>query len=252
MNILISGGTAGLGRELALQLARGGHQVYVFSRSAVSEPEAERGIVRLQADVTDPHSLQGLKDDLAARGVRIDAVINNAGRTEIGSPYSKPYLGHHWRDILATNIEGPLNMLDVFLDQLLASKQALVVNISSVLAYYPSGFFSVYAASKAFVSALSRALGGIEAGFGIRVVDVVLPMLDTEMSRDIQLQGIGKMSPVTAAEQIIQGIESGKNEIRVGDARLLMRLRRIIPKLIQKNFDGMSNSYIKVSSQGGA
>ena len=244
MNILISGGTSGLGKELAVQFSQQGHRVAVFSRNPQEEIFAGERILVLRGDVALKESVIELRKQLQKQNFRVDWLINNAGISEQCAPYGNPILGAQWRAVIETNVVGPLQMIETFHGDLVSSQDARIINMTSVLAHYPAGFFPVYSASKAFVSALSKALGAVRAGPRVRVQEVVLPMLDTPMAKDIVIARIKKMSAKKAAKEILEKINLKEDRIAIGDARVLMMLRRFIAGKIQANFDAMSNDYI--------
>jgi uncharacterized oxidoreductase len=243
--VLLSGGSAGLGLELARLLAAD-NRVIVFGRSlAVAEREPFEYV---NADVTDLDSLRRLHDTLRQRGIAIDVLINNAGVFDSGDVFKPGALEASAR-VIATNITGPVNLLSVFADDLTRSAQGTVVNMSSVLAYAPAGFCPVYSGSKAFLSAFSKSLRAAGEAHGLRVVEVVLPMLDTAMTRAIRIEGLNKLAPAAAAQQIVQQLKTGAAQIRIGEAGIVMKLLRLIPARIQARFDAISQQYLKDQPQ---
>ena len=244
MNIVVTGGTKGLGLALANQFSKD-HRVILISRTTIENGQPNDNILHFKGDVTNIDSLVSIKKTLANSGITVDCLVNNAGLTEIAAPFRPPFLGNQWREIIATNIYGPLNMIEVFLDDLIKSKNGTIINMSSLLAHFPTGFFSVYSSSKAFMSFFSQTLSRMKNKADIRIVEVILPMLDTDMSKNIELKNVKKMSPAVAAREIIRGLNSSKNQILVGDARLLITLQKFIPRLLQKQFDRLSNDYIQ-------
>lgn len=240
--ILISGGTAGLGLELARLLAQD-NRVIVFGRTPVAAAPGQ-AFEQFSADVADLESLLRLRETLAQRQVIVDVLINNAGVFDSGDVF-KPAAQAAGATIIATNITGPLNLLRVFGDDLARSRHPVVVNMSSVLAYAPAGFCPVYSGSKAFLSAFSKGLRAAGSGRGLRVVEVVLPMLDTSMTSAIRIAGLNKLAPRAAAEQIVRELATSATQIRIGEAGIVMKLLRLIPTRIQARFDAISQQYLK-------
>ena len=244
--ILISGGSAGLGLELARLLARE-NRVIVFGRRPVPTGTAQP-FEQFSADVADLDSLVRLRAALAERGLVVDTLINNAGVFASGDVLHAGARGAG-EHVIATNIAGPLNLLHVFAEDLLRSPRPAIVNMSSVLAYAPAGFCPVYSGSKAFLSAFSKSLRAAGGARGLRVVEVVLPMLNTSMTSAIQIAGLNKLAPAAAAEQIVRQLATSATQIRIGEAGVVMKLLRLIPASIQGRFDAISQQYLKEQAQ---
>jgi uncharacterized oxidoreductase len=104
------------------------------------------------------------------------------------------------------------------------------VNVTSGLAYAPKRGAAVYASSKAGLSMFSRALRLQLIGSPVRVVDVVLPLVDTPMTAG---RGRRKMSADEAARALVAGVENGRDTVCIGAARVLPWLARWAPGALQ-------------------
>jgi NAD(P)-dependent dehydrogenase (short-subunit alcohol dehydrogenase family) len=170
---VVTGASSGIGRALAIGLARRGMSVVACARSpAPLRDLAADGDSRLHpvvADVTDPRSIQALVDTARRLCGHVDVVINNAG---IG--YVEPFLGSepaHWRDTVETNLFGALCVIQAFLPHMIESGEGLVVNVgSAAVTGWPH--LALYAASKAALNAATMCLDRELTGSGVRVIAV--------------------------------------------------------------------------------
>ncbi|HVM65079.1 MAG TPA: SDR family NAD(P)-dependent oxidoreductase [Acidimicrobiales bacterium] len=169
---LVTGASRGLGRGVALELARRGFDVVAGVRGTPVGFESDR-ISVVQLDVTD---LDGFEPP---DGLRV--LVNNAG-------YRGPYLAvegtslEEWRRTFETNLFGVAELTRRCLPALRATR-GVVCNVASTGAFFPSPFYSVYRASKAALGVLDETLAIELAPFGIRVIEITTGPVDTDMMR---------------------------------------------------------------------
>lgn len=233
--ILITGGTSGIGLELARQLHRRGNQIMVTGRDPDRLAAAERelpGLKAFRSDVSDPAAIAALSDAVLGQFPALDTLVNNAGimrNLDLSQP--RP-LDDVTREI-EINLAGPVRMVQQFLPHLATRREALIVNVSSGLAFVPMPLAPVYCATKAALHSYSLSLRVQLEGTGVSVVELAPPAVETPLLRGefaAAMAGQRGMDPAALARHAIAGIEAGRREIRPGLANLLYAMSRLAPQ----------------------
>jgi NAD(P)-dependent dehydrogenase (short-subunit alcohol dehydrogenase family) len=175
---LVTGASRGIGRAVALELARRGFDTVATMRDpAAGSDMAEQAAGRLEVrrlDVTDPATFE-LPDDLRV-------LVNNAGIDTDFLPVEHAEIGD-WRRMFETNVFGTVALTSAAIPTLRDNRPSVACTItsSSIIAAVP--FYSAYRASKAALSAFCDSLRVEVAPFGIRVVEIMPGPVDTDMFR---------------------------------------------------------------------
>lgn len=186
VRVLVTGGTSGLGRAMALALAQGGAHVALTGR----DPERARAVARdlpgtvvgIGMDVRDPVSVEaGVREVEDALG-RLDALVNNAGigmRTVDPEFLTRPQPFHDvapeaFADLFATNVLGYFSVARAVVPAMVRAGRGKVVNISINEATMVRAGFAPYGPSRAATDALSRVMAADLAGTGVDV-SLLLP-----------------------------------------------------------------------------
>jgi uncharacterized protein len=171
---LITGASAGIGVELARVFASNGHRVALVARrtdrltTLADEIAASGGAVPIviTCDLEQPDAGDRIAAVLAAEGVEVEYVVNNAGFGMFGQAIERDraeQLG-----IIAVNIRTLTDLSLRFSDHLIRHRGG-ILNVSSIAAFLPGPGMAVYYASKAYVLSFSEALRGELAPRGVRV-----------------------------------------------------------------------------------
>jgi NAD(P)-dependent dehydrogenase (short-subunit alcohol dehydrogenase family) len=181
---VVTGASRGIGRAVALELARRGFDVVATMRDPAAGgdlPDEARhagGRLRVEAlDVTRPDTIR-LPD-----GLRV--LVNNAGVEREHLPVEETPL-ELWRDMFETNVFGLVEVTRRAVPLLRASGGGVICNMGSSSILAPVPFFAAYRAGKAAVSALNMTLRAELAPQGIRVVEIMPGPVDSDMLRHSQ------------------------------------------------------------------
>lgn len=184
---VVIGGTSGLGKAIALGLARANADVVAASRrqhevdSTAKEIEAlGRKTLRLQADVRKRSSLEQLRARVMESFGKVDILVNSAGITERRPTIDCPE--EVWTEILDVNLLGTLRACQIFGKDMLARKSGAVINIASLATFVAFRDVAAYGASKAAVGALTKSLAVEWAQSGVRVNAIAPGVFPTELN----------------------------------------------------------------------
>ena len=175
---LVTGASRGLGRAIALELARRGFEVWATMRDP-SHGEALLGaagsgarIRVMRLDVTRPEA--------SPMPERLRVLVNNAGVETAYLPVEHAPLAA-WREVFETNLFGLAELTRRAIPALRRAGGGVIVNVTSASLLFPMPFYAIYRASKAAVAALGESLAAELAHFGIRVIEVPPGPIETDL-----------------------------------------------------------------------
>ena len=187
---VVVGGTSGIGQAISLGLADAGADVVASARrkeqveSTAAEIEARgRRSLRLTSDVGDRSSLEVLLDRTLAEFGKVDILVNCAGK--IKRAPTLDFLESDWNDILDTNLTGTLRACQVFGRHMLSRKSGRIINIASLNSFVALHEVAAYAASKAGVAALTRALAVEWSRDGVLTNAIAPGVFRTSLNADL-------------------------------------------------------------------
>lgn len=236
--ILITGGSAGIGKSLLKEFGRRGAQkIAIIGRdeeklqlTAAEFPDLD--ILPLAGDVSRPEDLDRMVDAIRNEWGRLDILVNNAGVVSAGllkDTSDEDIIGQ-----VNINVTGLLLLTKKCLPMLEESKEGALINVSSGLGYIANPFYSVYAATKAAVRQFSDAMRRELHAYPIRVMTIYPTATDTPMMTNAK---VGRMDdPDEVASRSLDGLEAGEiNVIFGGEQRLEdIRLNFLDPRKMDK------------------
>jgi short-subunit dehydrogenase len=172
---LITGASGGIGAELARLFARDGYDLVLVARSADKLSRLAEELKRdhpvsvriLPEDLANPEAPGQIHEELAAASVRVDVLVNNAGFGLSGRFAEVGVEGA--LEMIQVNVVALTHLTRLFLADMLARGEGKILNLGSITGFLPGPFWSVYAASKAYVLSFSEALANEVAGTGVSV-----------------------------------------------------------------------------------
>jgi uncharacterized oxidoreductase len=235
--ILITGGTSGIGLELAKQLQQRGNTIIVTGREQKKLDTTRQelpGVHTFKSDVSDPTAIAALHDSVLAQFPQLDTLINNAGIMRNLDLNQDRDLTDVTREI-EINLTGPVRMIQQFLPHLKTRREALIVNVSSGLAFVPFPTSPVYCATKAAMHSFTQSLRVQLDGTSVTAIELAPPGVETPLFRGEfaqEMKGQKGMDVTVLARRAIAGIEQGKLEIRPGLSNVLKAMSRIAPQFM--------------------
>lgn len=231
--VLVTGGGSGIGAGLAAAFAARGARVVVAGRTkdrleAVAARHA--GTMVEVVDVADAAQVQALASRIAGACPELDVVVNNAGVQGLFDFAADvpPDLAAMAREI-DVNLKGVLNVAAAFLPLLRRRPSAMLINVGSGLGFVPLAAAPVYSATKAAVHSFTRSLRHQMAGTGVRVVELIPPIVETDLHRSQPRRPPRAMKLDAFVAAAMKGIDAGQNEIAVGLAHMLKTGARLSP-----------------------
>lgn len=198
--IFISGGSRGIGRACAIELARKGARLAIHYHQ--NQEAAEETLAVLEgaghqlyhADLRDENQVETMVEKLFREGKAIDVLINSAGiYTEHPIEFvSAAEWMAQWRNILTVNVLGMAQLCYLLGRQMMEKKKGRIINIGSRGAFRGEPESPAYGASKAAVHALSQSLAKKLGHYGISVTAVAPGFVETDMARAVLETGRGE------------------------------------------------------------
>jgi short-subunit dehydrogenase len=186
--VLVTGASAGIGRELALVFASQGHDLVVVARredrlDALADEVRQRFGTRVRVlarDLLEHGAPQTLAAELETGGVRVDVLVNDAGVLELGA-FERMELVALER-MVDLNVRVLTSLTRLLLPPMRERGYGRILNMASAASFQPLPSLAVYAATKAFVLSLSEALSEELAGTGVTVTAVCPGLTATQMT----------------------------------------------------------------------
>jgi 3-oxoacyl-[acyl-carrier protein] reductase len=189
--ILVTGSSRGIGAEVAVLAAARGATVGVHYH--VAADKADRTLARVReaggtgeafaADLADGDQARGLVTDAIAAFGRLDGLVNNAGRTQVG-----PFLDlerDEWDAVIATDLSAPYHTCRAALPSMVERGSGSIVNVASRLGQAGVPQTAAYSAAKAGLIGLTRSLAREFGATGVRINAVAPGFTLTEMTMDL-------------------------------------------------------------------
>jgi uncharacterized oxidoreductase len=229
-NVLITGGTSGIGLALAKRFLMAGNVAIVTGTNARKAEAVKRELPALTVELADLRDRQALAK-LVYRYPDVNILINNAGVQYNYDFTDRAIALEQIATELDINLLGPLHLTKLFLPQLLSHPTAAIINVSSGLGIVPKQSAPVYCASKAALHSFTKALRWQLEGTSVRVFEIIPPLVDTAMTHG---RGRDKITPEKLVEEFWRNFSRDRYEMRIGKTKLLFVLQRLMPSLAER------------------
>lgn len=199
---LITGGSRGIGKACALELAKAGYDVvinYVGNEEAANATVAELKSLgsnssALKFDVTDKDAVEAGVKEVVEKYGKIDVLVNNAGITRDGlfmrmSP-------ENWEAVINTNLNSAFYVSSPVVKLMIKQRSGAVINMSSIVGVYGNAGQANYAAAKAGLIGFTKALAKEVASRNVRVNAIAPGFIETDMTKDLPLEGLAEHIPM--------------------------------------------------------
>ncbi len=242
---LITGASAGIGAAFAQELAARRTNLVLVARSEAKLQQLAQQLQDqyniqvdfLVQDLTEPAAAKAVFDAVTQKGLTIDLLINNAGFGDYGSFVELD--GERQVQMVQLNILALVDLTHHFLPGMRQRRSGSIINMSSTAAFQPMPYFSVYAASKAFVLSFSEAMWAENSSYGVRVLAVCPGPTETNFFQDAKfpqfLAGVAAQNYTpteVVVRQALQALEKNQSTIVPGAIgnQLVANAHRFLPR----------------------
>lgn len=229
---LITGASSGIGLALAREMAPD-FDLIVTARNQARLEEIARELEQahsnrvhvIPADLTRPQAPEGIFAEITRRGLRVDALVNNAGFGSYGV-----FADIRWQDqaeMIQVNITALTHLTKLVLPQMLERKSGRIMNVASTAGFQPGPLMAVYYATKAYVISFSEAIANELQGSGVTVTCLCPGATESEFAKraDMEKSRLFKMGKMTSQEVAREGYRAmmqGRTLIVTGMRNKLM------------------------------
>ena len=186
---IVSGGSKGIGKAIAMKLAQAGSNVVICSRkkenldSAVNQAESNGlTLIPIECNTSNKESIQSVVDRTIEKFYGVDILVNNAA----ANPYYGPILNSedsHWDKIFDVNVKGYFNFAKACSKTMIANNSGKIINVASIAAKTPLEGLGVYNISKAAVVMLTKVLAKELGQHNINVNTLAPGLIKTDFSK---------------------------------------------------------------------
>lgn len=223
---LVTGGSRGIGRAIAVALAEAGASVAITYRQAASEAQAVAEEMRLkgskafaiQSDASSHQEAKEVVEKVIAEFGRLDILINNAGITR--DRLLMRMTEEDWDAVVDTNLKSVFNFAKAACRQMMGQRSGKIINITSVVGLIGNAGQANYAASKAGIIGLTKSLAKEFGSRNIQVNAVAPGFIETDMTagltddqriallKNVPLQRLGRAAEVASVVRFLSSPDS--------------------------------------------
>ncbi len=236
--ILITGGSSGIGFEMARQFLLKGNKVVITGRDENKLQDAKQqlgGVTIIRNDVSNPGDVEKLHQEAVKDYPDLNILINNAGIMQTLNLRNGNLSATYLTQEIDINLKGTMLMNNAFLPLLRHNNNPAIVNVTSGLAFVPLPITPVYCSTKAAIHSYTLSLRAQLRNTAIKVFELAPPLTETGMLGGFDEEDI-KGVPIMPVEKMVaaflKDFAKDNYEIRIGVANQLWFMSRFFPKFI--------------------
>jgi uncharacterized protein len=204
---LVTGASSGIGAELArIHAVAGGDLVLVARRQdrleALKAEIANREVHILVKDLSDPKAPQQIYDEIKARNIRVDCLINNAGFGYRGLFHQQDWDRN--AAMIQVNVVALAALTRLFVPDMVARRSGRILNVASLAGFVAGPLHAVYFATKAFVLSFSESIANELRGTGVTVTALCPGPTRTEFTGYADMDGVSGFKRAAPARKVAQ------------------------------------------------
>ncbi len=242
-NILITGGSSGLGLELAQQLLKYNNKIIICGRSKDKLLKAKMNNPKLEiyaCDISIEKQCIEMVNWIQNTHGKLNVLVNNAAIVHISNFLEDEFIIE--KAILETDINfiAPIRLTKLLIPVIENNTNPSVINITTGLVYVPRADYPFYNATKSALHAFTQGLRFQLKDSNLRVIEVMFPAVKTPWHKG-NTPKIA-ITPENAIQEMIKQLQKGKDEIRVAKVKLLYFLSRFAPKFAFKKLNNLKHA----------
>lgn len=193
--VLITGGSTGIGFELARVFAGEGYEIILVAKNperleraaATLRRDFHVTVTALTSDLAQGAGPQKLYDDVKQKFLHVDILVNNAGHGDYGK-FSESDLEKELQ-MMQLNMVSLVRLSKLFLKDMVKHNRGRILNVASTAAFQPGPFMAIYYATKAFVLSFSEAVNSELKGTGVTVTTLCPGPTESNFSKVANIEG---------------------------------------------------------------
>ena len=237
---LITGATSGIGYELAKLFAADGYNIIAVARTEEDLQEKAREFTQqygiqvetIAKDLFQPNAAFELYDEVQAKGLKVDVLVNDAGQGQYGL-FAEADI-HRLLEIIQLNVSSLTVLTHLFLKDMVARNEGKILQLASIASQLPGPWQAVYHATKAYVLSFTEALiselkdsavtitalqpGATDTDFFNKADMQESKILDTKLSDPVKVAKDGFEALMSGDDKVISGV---KNKVMVGMSNVM-------------------------------
>ena len=250
---LVTGASSGIGATFAKELAKKSYNLVLVARSQDKLEQlalelSNRHQIKTEViaqDLTNTSARQKVFDEVQAKGIIVDLLVNNAGFGDYGTFSDRPLTKQ--MAMVQLNIAAVVELTGLFLPTMQQRRSGAIINISSIAGFQPIPYMSVYAASKAFVLNFSEALWAENKDKGVNILVSCPGPTESEFYNRADfpenatgLNGMTMASAEKVVEETLQALDKKQSTVVAGGFanQIIVNLPRLVPRDLLVNVVG--------------